>query len=88
MWSPAHPRAPETRLCLCHRSRPLAGVPHFGSLSTYAADLVALKLNVLHTRYLNVTTGTSPAKLEDGAVSSLYGIAECSCRTGERLLDG
>ena len=65
---------------MCSRACP-AAVPNFGSYSSYAADVLALKLNMLHTRYLN-STGLSAVRLEDAVISSLYGIDVCACRSG------
>ncbi|KXZ41383.1 hypothetical protein GPECTOR_506g472 [Gonium pectorale] len=62
-----------------------AGAPTFGAASSWVADVLALKLNVLYTRMLSAMTG-APG-LEGGLISSSYSVPECTCRTVGGVLD-
>ncbi|PNW85556.1 hypothetical protein CHLRE_03g192201v5 [Chlamydomonas reinhardtii] len=60
--------------------------PHFGTASTWVADILALKLNVLYTRLLAGVAGSAATALETAVIGSAYGMPVCECRTVGTLL--
>ncbi|KAG2442381.1 hypothetical protein HXX76_002467 [Chlamydomonas incerta] len=60
--------------------------PHFGTASSWVADILALKLNVLYTRLLAGVANVSATALETAVIGSSYGMPACECRTVGSLL--
>ncbi|KAG2448144.1 hypothetical protein HYH02_006729 [Chlamydomonas schloesseri] len=60
--------------------------PHFGTASSWVADILALKLNVLYTRLLASMANVTATALETAVIGSAYGMPACECRTVGSLL--